>query len=60
MNLRETGFKDVDLIQLDPGRVQWWGFSEHGNETSGSIKHREFLYQLSDSHLLKEDSAPWN
>jgi hypothetical protein len=36
------------------------GCCEHGNEPSDSIKGREFLDQLSDSQLLKEDSAPWN
>jgi hypothetical protein len=32
---------------------------EHGNEPSGSMKCCEFLEQLSDRRLLKEDSAPW-
>jgi hypothetical protein len=30
---------------------------EHGNETLGSIKHREFLDFLSDCHLLKRDCS---
>jgi hypothetical protein len=34
------------------------GSYEHGNETSGFIKGREFLDQLSDHKFLK-DSAPW-
>jgi len=33
---------------------------ENGNETSGSIKGREFLEHLSDYQLLKKDSAPWS
>jgi hypothetical protein len=33
---------------------------EHGNEPSGSIKGREFLYQLSDYQLLKKESTAWN
>jgi hypothetical protein len=32
---------------------------EDVNEPSGSMKGREFLDKLSDSHLLKKDSAPW-
>jgi hypothetical protein len=30
---------------------------EHGNEASGSIKDGEFLDQVSDYQLLKNDSA---
>jgi hypothetical protein len=36
------------------------GCCEHGNEPSGSIKGGEFLDWLSDSQLLKKDTAPWN
>jgi len=32
---------------------------EHGNETSGSIKRREFRDWLSDYQLLKMESAAW-
>jgi hypothetical protein len=35
------------------------GCCEHGNEPPGSIKGEEFLDQLSDYKLLKNDSAPW-
>jgi hypothetical protein len=35
------------------------GSCKHNNEPSGSMK-REFLDQLSDIQLLKEDSAEWN
>jgi hypothetical protein len=31
------------------------GSCEHGNEPLDSMKGREFLGQLSDYHLLKED-----
>jgi hypothetical protein len=34
------------------------GSCEHGNESSGFIKGREFFDQMSGCQLLK-DSAPW-
>jgi hypothetical protein len=36
------------------------GSSYYGNESSGSIKGEEFLDQLSDFQLHKEDSTPWH
>jgi hypothetical protein len=36
------------------------GSCERGNESSGPIKGREFLDQLSDCQLLKLDSDPWS
>jgi hypothetical protein len=36
------------------------GSSEHGNETSGSLKAWEFLDWLSGYKLLKKDSARWS
>jgi len=33
------------------------GSCEHGNETSGSVKGREFLDYLSNYYNLKKDSA---
>jgi hypothetical protein len=36
------------------------GSCEHGNETSGIISDGEFLDQLKDCQLLKEDSALWS
>jgi hypothetical protein len=38
LNLRETGIDGAKWIQLVQDRVQWGGFFEHGDETSGSIK----------------------
>jgi hypothetical protein len=35
------------------------GFSEHGNEASGSIKKR-FFDKLSDYQLFKEFPTPWS
>jgi hypothetical protein len=32
----------------------------HGTENWSSIKHGEFLEWLSDCHLFKNISAPWN
>jgi len=36
------------------------GPCEHANESSGSIKCREFLDQLSDYQLVKKGSASWS
>jgi hypothetical protein len=33
---------------------------EHNSEPLGSIKGGEFLEQLSDYQLLKDDAAPWS
>jgi hypothetical protein len=33
------------------------GFREYGNEPSGCINGREFLYKLSNYHFLKKDSV---
>jgi hypothetical protein len=35
------------------------GSCEHGNEPSGSIKHKEFLDQMSNFHIVN-DSDAWN
>jgi hypothetical protein len=40
MDLQETGREDVAWIHLGQGQVV--GCSEHGNETSGSIKFTKF------------------
>ena len=34
--------------------------SEHGNELSGSIKCGEFLKEVRNYHLLKENPTPWS
>jgi hypothetical protein len=36
------------------------GFCECGNETSGFIKDREFINQISDYQLLKNDFGLWS
>jgi len=36
------------------------GCCEHGNEPSVSIKCGQFVEQLSNCQLLKEDSDPWS
>jgi hypothetical protein len=41
MDLRETGWEDVDWIHLAQDRDQWEA-CERGNEPSGSIKGGEF------------------
>jgi hypothetical protein len=33
-------------------------FCEHGYESSGSIKGMEFLHQMDDRRLFKNDSVP--
>jgi hypothetical protein len=33
---------------------------EHGNESLGSIKGREFLNHMNDYHLFEEDSSLWS
>jgi len=38
----------MDWIHLVLDRDQFWGFCEHGNEPSGSLKGGEFLDWLSD------------
>jgi hypothetical protein len=40
------------------GYRQVVGSCEYGNESSGSIKGREFLDQLSDYQILTKDYAP--
>jgi hypothetical protein len=36
------------------------GFCEHDNEPSDSIREEIFIDKLSNSSLLKENSASWN
>jgi hypothetical protein len=38
MNLRATGWGDVDWIHLTQARNQWWALEEHGNKPFGSMK----------------------
>ena len=37
-----------------------WRVRERGNKSSGSIKRRVFLDQLSECQLLKKDSVLWS
>jgi hypothetical protein len=34
-------------------------YRESGNKSSGSMKGREYLEQLSDYQLLKKDTVTW-
>jgi hypothetical protein len=43
MDLKEIGIVGVNWIQLAQGRVQWRGFCEYGNETSGSIREQDIF-----------------
>jgi hypothetical protein len=36
------------------------GCCEHGKETSGSIKDREFIDFVSGFELIKKDFPPWS
>jgi hypothetical protein len=47
----------VDWIQLDEVKGPVAGCCEHGNESLGSIKDREYLGQLIICQLLKKDSV---
>jgi len=53
----EMSHMTSDLDFLARGSVE--GSSERGNESSGSIRGGEFLYQLSDYQLLRR-TAPWS
>jgi len=48
----------VDSSGSGEGPVE--GSCEHGNETSDSIKDREFIAYTRDYYLLKKDSHPWS
>jgi hypothetical protein len=47
----------VNWIYLAHDIVQWRAV-EYGNEHLGSVQSKQFLDQLSDNQLLKNNSAP--
>lgn len=55
--LRKVGFHFVDWIHLAQDATGV-GSCERGNEPSGSIKSRKFVFQLSEYQLLKL-MYPW-
>jgi hypothetical protein len=46
----------VDWIQLARCKVHWWPATKT-NKIFNSVKDAEFLDQLSDCHLLRQDSV---
>jgi len=52
MHLQEVGWGDRDWSALPH-------YKECDNETSGSIKCREFLDRLKTCQVLRNDFAPW-
>jgi hypothetical protein len=57
-DIKQTGCNGVDWIHLV--RLKISGSScESGNETSGSVKTRVFLDEVTSNQLLKKDSATW-
>jgi hypothetical protein len=58
MIIEEIGCDGVDWIQMTQDKVQWQAFVNTGNKSSGSMKGREFLHQLSNYQFFKKDSAP--
>jgi hypothetical protein len=59
MKREEIGWGCVDRINLAQNRDRRRISCEHGNETSGSMKGREFVDWFINYQLLK-DSIPWN
>jgi hypothetical protein len=55
MDLRETGWDDVDWIDMAQFRDQWWAVVN--NDLSGSTKCCEILEYLHNLQLLKKGSA---
>ena len=49
----------MDLIDLAEERDKVAGCCEHANEHCGFINCMDFLVQLRNYQLLKEDSAQW-
>jgi hypothetical protein len=58
MNLKETGWEDMDWIQWASRQEQVAGCCEYGNEPLGSIKCRKFLDKLRSCQLHKKEPAP--
>jgi hypothetical protein len=52
--------KNVWCIQLTWDRLQWRLFCEKIYEAPDSIRGVEFLKEVSDYKLLKNNCAPWN
>jgi hypothetical protein len=48
MDLRETGWEDVDEIHLAQDRDQWWALMNVVMNPGGSMKEREYLDWLND------------
>jgi hypothetical protein len=55
MNLRETGYTNLDWIQLARHMTQWLDLVNTVNEPVSSVKGRYFIDQLRDYKLPKKD-----
>jgi hypothetical protein len=55
MDLREIGWDGMEWIDLAQYRDQW---SEHGDESSGSLKCWEVPEWLHNWQILRKGSAP--
>jgi len=60
MDLKESGWEGMDCIDLAQDRKKTLGSCEGSNESSGSIKCREFLNQLRNYWNLKKDSVSYS
>jgi hypothetical protein len=58
MDPRETGWTDMDWINLAQDRDKWKGPFERSTKLSGSIKCWEILEELHNWRLLKNGSVP--
>jgi hypothetical protein len=60
INLKETGWNDVNWIHLAQDTDKWWDFvnMEHGNEPSVSTECEKFLDFPRNYWLLRKDSIP--
>ena len=50
----------MDWCNLAPGRKMWWAFVNTAMNFKVLLIAGNFLDQLKNSQLLKEDSAPWS
>jgi hypothetical protein len=49
-----------ELDSSGSGHDSMAGSCEHSDNTSGSIRSREFIHLLSDNQFLRKDSTAWS
>ena len=59
MDLKETGWEEMDLIYLVHDKEKWWAVVNTRNENFHSTKHGQILNYFRNYELLKKASAPW-